>query len=321
MGAPAFSVFGPVRSRRLGRSLGVNNVPYKTCTYSCIYCQIGRTTNLTITRSAFYSPEEVASKVSEFIGSVSEGVDYVTFVPDGEPLLDINIGREISDIKNRVPKPVAVLTNASLLFREDAREDLLNADFVSVKVDALKEDTWKIVNRPHPDLKLADILEGVEEFAKVFNGKLTTETMLVNGFNTGPDELNLIADFIKGLNPWRAYVAIPVRPPTEAYVKPPTPEKLVEVYALFADKLGEGRVELLNLPEPPEFCVYGDPENWLLSLVSVHPMRLRHALKALEKTVEDPESFIRRLVETHEISLVNFAGEEFIVRRFGLQIR
>ncbi|MEM0456527.1 MAG: radical SAM protein [Nitrososphaerota archaeon] len=136
-------VFGPVRSRRLGRSLGVNNVPYKTCTYSCIYCQLGRTTNLTVERRTFYNLESTVSEVSEFIGSVSEDVDYVTFVPDGEPLLDINIGREIFEIKNRVPKPVAVLTNASLLFREDAREDLLNADFVSVKIDVLKEGTWE----------------------------------------------------------------------------------------------------------------------------------------------------------------------------------
>lgn len=310
-------VFGPVRSRRLGRSLGVNNVPYKTCTYSCIYCQLGRTTNLTVERRTFYNLESTVSEVSEFIGSVSEDVDYVTFVPDGEPLLDINIGREIFEIKNRVPKPVAVLTNASLLFREDAREDLLNADFVSVKIDVLKEGTWKIVNRPHPDLKLTDILEGVEEFAKIFKGKLTTETMLVNDFNTNLDELRVIASFIRSLNPWKVYVAIPVRPPAEAYVKPPTPEKLVEIYALFADKLGEDRVELLNLPEPPEFYVYGDPENWLLNLVSVHPMRLNHALIVLEKTVKDPESFIRRLAERCEISLVNFAGEEFIVRRFS----
>lgn len=309
-------VFGPLKSRRLGMSLGVNNVPYKTCTYSCIYCQLGRTTNLTIVRKVFYSPKDIASEVFEFVSNVSGNVDYVTFVPDGEPLLDINIGQEIFEIKNSVSKPVAVLTNASLLFREDTKEDLFNADLVSVKIDALKENTWRAINRPHPDLRFTDVLEGIKEFAKVFKGKLITETMLVDGFNTNLDELGLIADFIKNLNPWRIYIAIPVRPPAEIYVKPPPSEKLVEIYTLFVNKLGESRVELLNLPEPPEFYVHGDPEGWLLNLVSVHPLRLSYALRILEKTVEDPESLIKKLVEKHEIIIVNFAGEDFILRRF-----
>lgn len=318
MSMPTFRyVFGPVISRRLGRSLGINNIPYKTCTYSCIYCQLGRTKNLSIERRTFYNPEEVVSEVSEFVNRVGEGVDYVTFVPDGEPLLDIHIGREIVDIKKSVSRPVAVLTNASLLFREDAREDLLDADLVSVKVDAITEGAWKKVNRPHLSLKLMDILEGIEEFTSMFKGRLVTETMLVNGFNTSLEELKPIADFIQGLAPWRAYIAIPIRPPAEAYAKPPPPERLVEAYALFADKLGEGRVELLNLPEPSELYVYGDPEVWLLNLVSVHPLRLNYAVSVLEKVVEDPEDLIRRLIDKREISMVTFAGEKFIVRRFS----
>jgi len=315
---PTFKhVFGPVMSRRLGRSLGINNIPYKTCTYSCIYCQLGRTRNLSIERRAFYSPEEVVSEVSEFINNVDEKVDYVTFVPDGEPLLDIRIGQEIAEIKKSVSKPIAVLTNASLLFREDVRKDLLDADLVSVKIDALTEDTWKKVNRPHPGLKLADILKGIKEFAGMFKGKLVTETMLVNEFNTSPEELKLIVDFIRDLEPWRAYIAIPVRPPAEVYAKPPPPERLVEAYTLFADKLGEDHVELLNLPEPPELSVYGNPEVWLLNLVSVHPLRLSHAVRVLEKVVDDPEGLIRKLIDKHEISVVTFADEKFIVRRFS----
>ena len=318
MSMPTFKhVFGPVMSRRLGRSLGINNIPYKTCTYSCIYCQLGRTRNLSIERKAFYSPEAVVSEVSKFINNVDERVDYVTFVPDGEPLLDIHIGQEIAEIKKSVSKPIAVLTNASLLFREDVRKDLLDADLVSVKIDALTEDVWKKVNRPHPGLKLAEILEGIKKFAGVFKGKLVTETMLVNDFNTRPEELKLVVDFIRDLEPWRAYIAIPVRPPAEVYAKPPPPERLVEAYALFANKLGEGSVELLNLPEPPELSVYGDPEVWLLNLVSVHPLRLSHAVRVLEKVVESPEELIQRLTDKHEISVVTFAGEKFIVRRFG----
>jgi len=203
------------------------------------------------------------------------------------------------------------------LFLEDVRKDLLDADLVSVKIDALTEDVWKKVNGPHPGLKLAEILEGIKKFAGVFKGKLVTETMLVNDFNTRPEELKLVVDFIRDLEPWRAYIAIPVRPPAEVYAKPPPPERLVEAYALFANKLGEGSVELLNLPEPPELSVYGDPEVWLLNLVSVHPLRLSHAVRVLEKVVESPEELIQRLTDKHEISVVTFAGEKFIVRGFG----
>ncbi|MEM3678045.1 MAG: radical SAM protein, partial [Candidatus Bathyarchaeia archaeon] len=143
-------VFGPIPSRRLGRSLGVNNVPPKTCSYSCIYCQLGRTIKPVISRRAFYSPdkilEDAVRRVDE-AGLRSERIDYITFVPDGEPTLDANIGREISLLK-QMGIPIAVLSNASLLWREDVAEDLLEADLVSLKVDASDGPLWRRINRP-----------------------------------------------------------------------------------------------------------------------------------------------------------------------------
>ncbi|MEM1623504.1 MAG: radical SAM protein [Sulfolobales archaeon] len=309
-------VFGPVYSRRLGRSLGVNHVPYKTCTYSCVYCQLGRTTSFTTTRRSFYEPSEVVNEVREFISRSGDVIDYVTLVPSGEPLLDKNVGLIIAGIRRFSRKPVAVLTNASLLFLEDARRDLLEADLVSVKVDAARENTWRSVNRPCLSLSLQRVLEGIAEFARVFRGRLVTETMLVDGYNTAIEELELIADFVKTLNPWKAYISIPVRPPAEPYATPPRPEVLVEAYLVFSGKLGESKVELLNSLEPPEYRVHDDPTTWLLNLVSVHPLRLEYALKALKGVVEKPEDLLRRLELGGKIHVVVFEGKEFIVRAY-----
>jgi wyosine [tRNA(Phe)-imidazoG37] synthetase (radical SAM superfamily) len=214
--------FGPVPSRRLGKSLGINNIPAKTCSYSCLYCQLGRTTNMTTERQAFYKPEdifkEVERKVDEAV-SRNERIDYLTFVPDGEPTLDVNLGKEISILK-QIEIPIAVITNASLIRRKDVKEDLLEANLVSLKVDAVSEDLWRRINRSHKDLKLNAVLEGVTEFADEFKGTIISETMLVDGVNYG-SEFEKTADFLKNLKRLdKAYVAIPTRPPAEEWVKP-----------------------------------------------------------------------------------------------------
>jgi wyosine [tRNA(Phe)-imidazoG37] synthetase (radical SAM superfamily) len=135
-------VFGPVPSRRLERSLGMNNIPPKTCSYSCVYCQVGKTTNITVDRQAFYKPEELSRAVRRKVDEATARnvkIDYLTFVPDGEPTLDLSISKEISSLK-QTGIPIAVITNASLLWRDDVKEDLRKADFISLKVDAVSED-------------------------------------------------------------------------------------------------------------------------------------------------------------------------------------
>lgn len=309
--------FGPVPSRRLGRSLGVNNVPYKTCPYSCVYCQLGRTTNLTVERKRFYDWKSVIDSVAEALSGLQGGVDYVTFVPDGEPTLDACIGREIAELKERLGVRVAVLTNASLLQLEEVKEDLAQADYVSVKVDAVEEGVWRRVNRPHPSLKLEEVLEGVLEFARSFRGALTSETMLVRGFNTDTSELERTAGFLKELELGKSYISIPVRPPAEPYAKPPTGREVVEAYAIYARVLGPEKVELLNTPEPPQFETSGDPAEWLLAVTSVHPLRYRYAVKALEKRAEEPEKVIEELVRKGLLLEVPYMGEVFLIRNFG----
>jgi wyosine [tRNA(Phe)-imidazoG37] synthetase (radical SAM superfamily) len=149
--------FGPVPSRRLGKSLGINNIPLKVCSYSCVYCQLGENSEKTVKRQFFYQPYDVLNQVRERVGNASvmnERIDYITFVSDGEPTLDVNISEEISLLK-RIGIPIAVLTNSSMIWLNDVRQDLLNADYVSLKVDAVSDDLWKRINRPEiePDFK------------------------------------------------------------------------------------------------------------------------------------------------------------------------
>jgi len=203
--------FGPVPSRRLGRSMGINNIPPKICTYSCVYCQLGRTLDMQVERKEFYSPEKVMGEVERKVREAEdsgERVDYLTFVPDGEPTLDINLGREIDMLKQTGIK-IAVITNSSLIWREDVRNELCGADWVSLKVDSVTEDTWHRVDRPHGRLELGKIMDGIEDFSRDFEGELATETMLVSGFNDGEDETGRIASFISGLKTDKSYISIP----------------------------------------------------------------------------------------------------------------
>ncbi|RKY66614.1 MAG: radical SAM protein, partial [Candidatus Latescibacterota bacterium] len=190
--------FGPVPSRRLGRSLGINNIPPKGCTYSCVYCQVGRTLKMQVERRAFYDPEEILKEVRDKVErsrEAGEAMDYLTFVPDGEPTLDVHLGREIELLKP-LGIPIAVITNASLIGRGDVREELMKADWVSLKVDAVREEVWRRINQAHHALRLSSILDGMLEFAKAYNGELVTETMLVKGVNDSDALVGEVAHFL-----------------------------------------------------------------------------------------------------------------------------
>ena len=298
--------FGPVPSRRLGFSLGVNNIPPKVCSYYCVYCQLGRTKRLQTRREAFFNPTEIVENVKSKVESKTR-IDYITFVPDGEPTLDVNIGREIEKLRDF--GRVAVITNASLLWREDVRNDLLKADLVSVKVDSVDEAIWRKVNRPHGSLSLGKILRGIKDFSKEFDGRLITETMLVRGVNDNPELAERTAEFIGELNA-KAYLSIPIRPPAEKWVLPPARETL-ELWEEIFDKRVE--VECLDYPEEDKFVLSGDPEESLLSILSVHPMRERSLKKLLGNT---EWSLIERLVEEGKIEKKEYGNVRFYIRKF-----
>ena len=304
--------FGPVPSRRFGLSLGVNNIPPKHCTYSCIYCQIGRTIHIDIRRKEFYDPRRMIEGVVKKAEETRP--EIVTFVPDGEPTLDLHLGEEIRGIKEALDIPVAVITNSSLLFLKEVREDLFLADVVSVKVDAVTKSVWKLVNRPHPELDLEEILRGVLEFSSSFSGRLLTETMLVKGINDGEEEAEKVGSFMSELNPDISYIAIPIRPPAEPWVEPPDEEVLSSYYLAFKEASGVN-VELLTRYEGPGFRVSEDPGEYLKATTAVHPIRLDFARVFLTERGVDPDEVIGRLVEEGVLAIVKYRGKEFLIRK------
>ena len=219
--------FGPVPSRRLGRSLGINNIPPKSCSYSCLYCQVGATKGQTIKLREYYSPEDIYQEVSAQVKksiSADEPIEYLTFVPDGEPTLDINLGKAI-ELLRPFNIPIAVISNASLLWNEDARASIGKADWVSVKVDSVVESVWKQVNRPHEALCLDDIMNGIRQFAEQFHGELVSETMLINGINDNDTNVASIADFLHEVGVSKAYLSIPTRPTAETGIRGRDPSR------------------------------------------------------------------------------------------------
>lgn len=191
-------IFGPVPSRRLGRSLGVNNIPPKSCTYSCVYCQVGPTHRTEAVPRAFYAPARIAREVEQHLSRLRERgarVDYLTLVPDGEPTLDEHLGETIERLKV-FGIPIAVISNGSLLSHNDVRERLSKADWVSLKLDAMDSKTWRRINRPDPALDHAQMLDGMVQFASRFEGTLATETMLVAGVNDDAAHAEALGGFL-----------------------------------------------------------------------------------------------------------------------------
>ena len=306
--------FGPVPSRRLGRSLGINNIPPKVCTYSCVYCQLGRTIKMQVKRRAFYEPEKVLRDVQDKIEKArdaGEAIDYLTFVPDGEPTLDINLGREIELLRPLGIK-IAVITNGSLIGREDVREDLLRADWVSLKTDSTQREIWRKIDRPHGTLRLDSILDGALEFASEFKGELMTETMLVEGVNDDDDHIREVAGFLARLRPAIAYLAIPTRPPAEEWVRPPGEEVINRAYQIFSEKVD--RVEYLIGYEGNAFAFTGDVEEDLLSITSVHPMREDAVSEFLARAGAD-WPVVRKLIKQGRLIETGYEGRKFYVRK------
>ncbi len=308
------SAFGPVPSRRLGRSLGINNIPAKVCSYSCIYCQLGRTIRISVERRTFYNPERVFENVRRKVEEAKvrgEKIDYLTFVPDGEPTLDLNLGVEIELLKG-MGIPIAVLTNSSLLWCVNAREDLLKADLVSVKVDAVDEDLWRKINRPHRSLKIDEISEGIIEFSREFKGELITETMLIDGFDYA-DELEKMAEFLSKLRPRKAYIAVPTRPPAERWVKP-ADERVVKGFPKSSLKIGDGAVEYLIGYEGDALVFTGNVEEDLLSVTSVHPMR-EGGVKELLRKANASWEVVEKLLDEGKLIELEYEGHRYYMRR------
>jgi wyosine [tRNA(Phe)-imidazoG37] synthetase (radical SAM superfamily) len=305
--------FGPVPSRRLGRSLGINNIPPKSCSYSCTYCQVGPTVRREIEPHAFYDPDVIVQSVTRQVKaaqSAGQKIDYLTFVPDGEPTLDSHLGEEI-DLLRPLGIRIAVISNASLVWRDDVRQWLNKADWVSLKVDTVDETVWGRTNQPHPQLSLSKILQGMQHFAETYRGELTTETMLVAGVNDAPELISAVSEFLATFQPHTAYLATPIRPPAQSTVRVSAEDVIVRAYEIFNAHLKN--VQYLIGYEGDAFLPAGDPARDLLAITAVHPMREEAVREFLYKAGRD-WTLVEDLLNHGEIKQVNFAGSRFYVR-------
>lgn len=221
-------LFGPVPSRRLGLSLGVDLLPFKTCTLDCTYCQLGRTTCLTLARERRVPPEGV---LAEIRSRSEDEFDYLTLAGSGEPLLHQGLDEIIRGAKEAIDRPIAVLTNGTLFFRQDVRQEVMDADLIVPSLDAATQTTFERVNRPHPDLLIEEIIEGLVRLREEFEGEIWLEVMLVKDINDS--EATLIAEAAERIDPDRVQLNTVVRPPAEP-VQPLSQAEMEEMLEIFS---------------------------------------------------------------------------------------
>ncbi|WP_022670301.1 radical SAM protein [Hippea alviniae] len=261
-------LFGPVPSRRLGLSLGVNIIPYKTCTYNCVYCEAGKTTKLTVKRESFFEPADIEREFTENVDKMGR-IDVVTFSGGGEPTLNKDLGRFIRFVKDKGFK-VAVLTNGSLMFMEDVREDLMSADVVIPSLDAVLESSFIKVNRPHGSLKIERIIDGLVDFCKDFKGEVWLEVLLVRSLNDSKDDLKALSDAIERIKPSKVQVGTVDRPPAESWVEKLSDKEMMDVYVYLSAHTSV-EVELIGGFNKENDAFKDDVERAILKLINIRP--------------------------------------------------
>ncbi len=229
-------IFGPVMSRRLGRSLGIDLTPFKTCSLNCIYCECGPTTNLTIHRDEFFPVREVISELTRYLKS-SPDIDVITFSGSGEPTLHSGIGEIIRWLKKNTNYPVCVLTNGTLLYQSEVQMDLMDADIVIPSLDSANERMFRKINRPHPDLNLKQIISGISEFKRRFTGKLALEIFLLPNFNDTPEEIQLLIEATQKISPDEIQLNSLDRPGILPDLLPLSPDIMTKIAKQFESSL------------------------------------------------------------------------------------
>lgn len=309
------TIFGPVPSRRLGRSLGIDVIPPKTCSYDCIYCESGPTTHLTVRRQAFIEPARVIRHLTAYFEEHPGGAEVLTFSSAGEPTLYEPLGELIREIKRQFAAfPLVVLTNGSLLWDSAVRQALLPADRVVPSLDAATEKVFRDLNRPHPHLELSRILEGLQAFRRDYRGQFHLEVMLVAGHNDEPDELGKVRTLIDRLQPDRVELNTVVRPPAEAgcrglssvemkAVQQFFPADITEIIGLFKGGRGSKR----------------DPQmdQRVLDLVRRRPCTAAEMAAALGVPLDELQGTLAELEERALVARRVFDGREFICPKGG----
>jgi wyosine [tRNA(Phe)-imidazoG37] synthetase (radical SAM superfamily) len=301
-------VFGPVPSRRLGQSLGIDTIPLKTCNWNCVYCQLGRTKPLTNKRKVYYPPEEILAEVKQALeGHLPGEIDWVTFVGSGEPTLHANMGLLIQGVKAMTDLPVAVITNGSLLYLPEVRQELVVADAVLPSVDAGTAELYRQINRPHPALTFKRLVEGMVAFREEYQGKLWVEVMLVRGLNDTPQALWDIAKVLQKIEPDAVHINLPNRPPAETWVQPPSEESLMQALAIL------GNVAEVVHPADGSFDLsgYDNPLEAVIGIITRHPMRQEELERTLDRWSAGQVS--------QTLNDLLASGQAQVVERYGVQ--
>lgn len=273
-------VFGPVPSRRLGQSLGIDTIPLKTCNWNCVYCQLGRTRPVTNTRKVYIPPADIMAEVKQALQRHAPGeIDWVTFVGSGEPTLHSDIGRLIRQVKAITDLPVAVITNGALLYQPGLRQELAAADAVMPTLDAGTADLYRRINRPHPETTFDRLVAGLIAFRRVYRGKLWPEVMLVRGLNDSEEALQAIAAVLRRADPDEIHISLPTRPPVETWVEPADAEGVMRAQAILGD------VARVLHPAQGQFDLGGcdNPTDAIVAIITRHPMSEEDLLEALAR--------------------------------------
>lgn len=274
------SVFGPVPSRRLGQSLGIDPVPFKTCNWNCVYCQLGRTAPFSLERHEYVPKTEILAQVQEVLAERPRSdVDWVTFVGSGETCLHSELGWLINAVKQETELPVAVITNGSLLHLPEVRRDLLAADAVLPSLDAASERLYRKINRPHRSLTLDMLIGGLKAFRAEYGGQLWVEVMLINGLNDGERNLQALAAAVEDIGADEIHLLQPTRPPAEAWVEPPDDITLQRAQFI----LGKRARIIAETSGAFDLSTEGNVSEALLSILTRHPMCEHDLLSTLEK--------------------------------------
>jgi wyosine [tRNA(Phe)-imidazoG37] synthetase (radical SAM superfamily) len=297
-------IYGPVPSRRLGRSLGIDLVPHKICTYNCIYCQIGKTTKKTLLRKEYVPVKEVLEEVELFVKEEFSPIDHFSLSGSGEPTLHSKIRSVIEEIKTLSSIPVAVITNGSLLYEREVREDLLGADVVLPSLDAVSSEVFMRINRPHPEISAEKIIEGMVEFRKVYKGQIWLEVLFCKEVNDTPGELRRMKEVVERVQPDLIHLNTVVRPPSEDWVKPLSQKEMEEIQAFFGEKatiISEFDRHLLPATE-------SNLAEETLRILRRRPLSLTDLSKGMGIPEKELEKYIEPLVKERKIRVRLFGN-------------
>src|SRR4030042_4360051 len=290
-------LYGPVPSRRLGRSLGIDLVPQKICTYDCIYCQIGNTTEKTLSRKEYVPVKEIMEEVERFLKEGTASIDYLSLTGSGEPTLHSQIRSVIERIKTITSIPVAVLTNGSLLYEEEVRQDLLRTDIVLPSLDAVSSEVFMKINRPRPGFSVEQVIEGLVKFRKVYKGQIWLEILFCKDVNDGKEELLRIKKVIDRIQPDRIHINTVVRPPSEKWAVPLNQREMEEIRAF----LGEKAEIISEFDRHPPVVSERDIKEEILKILKRRPLSLSDLSKGMGITSDELEAYLDPLIQEGKI--------------------